>query len=171
MEKLQQDPRTKEQIKDALYDFIYSPVEKSFTQRLNNLILRNAISLCYSHKSFHYKGTFYSMDKGRPPLLRNKLSPQFVPQMEEYLEDLNYLKKTELPYVTGFITQVLNASNGFADYLCILPESVHRPIENMISKCACRSRQLSDEKIKWLQDSNKESINILKQRMMMNLIT
>lgn len=171
MEKLQQDPRTKEQIKDALYDFIYSPVEKNFTKRLNNLILRNAVSLCYSHKSFHFKGTLYSMDKGRPPLLRNKLSPQFVPQMEEYLEELDYFKNTELLYVTGFITQVLNASNGFADYLCIFPESVHAPIKNLILSCDCRSRQLSDEQIKRLQDSNKESINILKQRMLMNLIT
>jgi len=171
MEKLQQDPRTKEQIKEALYAFIYSPVERSFNQRLNNLILRNAVSLCYSHRSFYYKGKMYSVDTGRPPLLRNKLSPQFTTQMEEYLEDLRQLKEEELPYVTGFINQVLNASNGFEDYLHILPESVHKPIEKMINQCACRNRQLSDEAIQLLKEKNKEPINMLKQRMLMNLIT
>lgn len=170
MEQLQHDPRTKQLIKDTLYDFLYLPVQNSFKSRLDVLIVRNTLLGGYSHKSFNYKGVLYSCDNGSPPRKWNRLVPQLKPQMDEYLNDLKQLNEQELPYVVGFINQVLNASNDLQDYLQIFPESVHRPLEKLIASCPCGKLQLSNEKIVDLREKNAASIDMMKARMVKNLL-
>src|SRR4030095_5111123 len=171
MEQLQHDPRTKQQIKDALYAFLYEPVQKQFKSRIDILITRNTLLGGYSHKSFSYKGVVYNSDSTHPPLKKNRLLPQLRASMDEYLTDLEELNSHELPYVLGFINQVLNASNDFKDYLRLLPESVHHPLQQLMATCPCRTVHLTDEKVEQLKEKNKESIDLMKQRLVLNLIS
>ena len=90
--------------------------------------------------------------------------------MDLYLKDLNTLNTHEIPYVLGFINQVLNASNDLPDYLRVLPASIHQPIQDMINSCGCRTTQLTEETVAHLQQSNQRSIELLKQRLMLNLL-
>lgn len=170
MEMLQHDPRTKQLIKDTLYDFLYRPVENQFKSRLEVLIVRNTLLGGYSHKSFNYKGVHYSCDSGSPSRKWNRLLPQLKPAMDEYLFEIKQLNEKELPFVIGFINQVLNASNDLQDYMRIFPESIHQPLEKLIATCPCQSRQLSDVKIVELRERNAASINMMKQRMVTNLL-
>ena len=62
MDSLEHDPRTKQQIKDALYAYLYAPVTKQFRSRIETLIARNTILGGYSHKHYVYKGTIYNAD-------------------------------------------------------------------------------------------------------------
>ena len=169
-DQLQHDPRTKLMIKDALYQFLYASVKEKLDKQLATIIERNMAITGYPHGSFTYKSIWYTNDQTRPPRKLNKLVPQLHGDMDAYLEEIDQLNEKELPYVLGFINQVLNSSNDLHDYLRILPDSVHRPIQRMIDSCPCRTKKLSEEEINTLQTINKHSIDLIKRRMVTNLI-
>ena len=170
MDSLQHDPRTKQQIKEALYDFLYTPVEKQFKLRLDTLIIQNTLLGGHRHKSFSYKGVTYNCDVTHPPRKMNRLLPQLQPAMDEYLNELKLLNETELPFVIGFINQVLNASNDLGDYLRLLPESVHFPVERLLATCPCKMQNLSEETVAEFRKKNEASLQLMKQRLAINLI-
>ena len=169
-EQLQHAPRTKQQIKDLLYAFLYAPVQQQFKHRLDALITRNTVIQGATHKSFIYKGIVYACDSSPVPRRMNRLAIQLVPDMDEYLADLKQLNDHELPYVLGFINQVLNASNDLHDCLRLLPQSVHQPIEKLIATCPRRAKHLTEEAVQDIQSKNHQSIALIKQRMVANLL-
>lgn len=167
---LQHDPRTKQQIKDMLYAFLYGPIQKQFKKQLDAIIIKNAVLSQASHASFTYKGIVYSCDPGPPPRKMTRLVPQLQPLMEDYLKELRQLNSQELPYVLGFITQVLNASNNLHDYLKVFPEAIHQPIDAYIASCPCRTKHLTDFDVDCMQKKNAATIVMIKQRMTTNLL-
>lgn len=169
-EVLQHDPRTKQQIKDMLYAFLYEPVQKQFHSRLESLIRRNCVITGAVHQSFTYKGKLYSVDPSPPPRKLNRLAPQLSPDMDAYAGELKQLNDREVPYVVGFINQVLNSSNDLHDYLRILPSSLHPPIQKLIDSCPCRTKKLTDQQVQELQAKNQLYIDLVKQRMVTNLL-
>lgn len=170
MEQPQHDPRTKQMIKDVLYELLYTPIQKQFKQRLDQLIVKNAVLGGYSHKSFMYKNVLYTCDTNAVPRKMNRLVIQLQPAMNEYLKELKQLNEEELPHVLGYITQVLNSSNEFHDYLRLLPPSVHPSIQSLINTCSCRGKKLPDETVTMLQTKNQGSVQLLKNRMVTNLL-
>jgi hypothetical protein len=169
-EPLQHDPRTKQQIKDALYDTLYTPIQKQFKKRLEQLVVKNAVLGGYSHKSFVYKSELYNCDTEPLPRKMNRLVLQLQPAMNEYLKELKQLNEKELPYVLGFINQVLNSSNELHDYLRLLPPAVHQPIRGLIDTCPCRGKKLTDETVAMLHEKNLGSVQLMKNRMVTNLL-
>lgn len=170
MAAIEHDPRTKQYIKEELYSFLYGPVLKKFKQRLDQIIIRNSVMLNSGYKSFSYKGILYAVDGEEIPRKLNRLVPQMKETMDEYLEDVRKLNNYELPRVLGFITQVLNSSNSFPDYLAVLPESIHRPLTKMMQTCPCREHQLNSDLLESIKKSNEHSIDLLKQRLVNNLL-
>ena len=169
-EVLQHDPRTKSQIKDMLYAFLYEPVQRQFKQRLDVLINRNTVMTGASHASFSYKGVLYTNDQSSPPRKLTRLVPALHQEMDAYLAELRQLNEREVPYVLGFITKVLNSSNDLHDYLRVFPNSLHRPIEQLIASFPCRTKRLTDEEVAEMQTKNQQSIDLMRQRMVTNLI-
>lgn len=169
-EQLQHDPRTKQQIKDVLYEHLYAPIQKQFKKRLDALIVKNAVLGGYTHKSFMYKNVLYNCDTDALPRKMNRLVLPLQNPMNEYLKEVKQLNEKELPYVLGYINQVLNSSNDLHDYLRLLPQSVHHPMQELISTCPCRAKKLSDETVALLQDKNKTTIQLMKARMVTNLL-
>lgn len=169
-EPLQHDPRIKQQIKDMLYNTLYAPVQEQFRKRLEALIYRNTVLMGASHKSFVYKGVTYSCDSTPPPRRKTRLHPQLKDEIEEYDRDVKHLNDTELPYVLGFINQVLNSSNDLCDYLRILPESLHDSIRKLIATYPCRAQKLTEDTVHSLQERNEEVIRLIKERMVLNLL-
>ena len=165
------DPRTKLQIKDAIYNFLYQSIEKSFSKRLEDIISKNSVLCGNSEKSLTYKGEVYCVSTEVPPRKVNRLVKQLAPVMDNYLSELKHLNSYELPYVMGFISQVLNASNHLPDYLKVFPQSIHQPIEELVLTCPCRANRLTQSNVEELQNKNQVPINLLKQRMVLNLIT
>lgn len=169
-ETLQHDPRTKQQIKDMLYNSLYAPVQDQFKKRLDALIYRNALLMGASHKSFVYKGVTYSCDSLPPPRRLTRLHPQLKDEMDAYIQEVKHLNDTELPYVLGFINQVLNSSNDLCDYLRILPENLHDSLRKFSASFPYGSQRLSEEAVQILQEKNKNIINLIKERMVLNLL-
>lgn len=170
MDKIEYDPRIKSAIKDALHHFLYAPVENEFDIRMDKLITRNTALGGYSHKHFVYRGVLYTREATPAPLKKNRLVPALRNDMEEFLRDQAQLNEIELPYVVGFINQVLNSSNSLADYLRVLPESMHRPLQTLIDSCPCRSNLLSEDRVLHLQCKNANTISLMKQRLASNLL-
>lgn len=169
MEQPQHDPRTKQIIKNILYELLYTPIQKQFKQRLDQLIVKNTVLGGYSHKSFMYKNVLYNCDTNEMPRKMNRLVIQLQPAMNEYLKELKQLNEDEL-HVLGYITQVLNSSNELHDYLRLLPPSVHPSIQGLINTCTCRGKKLPDETVALLQEKNLGPVQLMKNRMVTNLL-
>jgi hypothetical protein len=167
---IQYDPRTKQQLKDLLYSYLYLPVEKASKAKLSKLILRNSSLMGNSKKAFTYKGAVYSLDDNQSYRNTNRLHKLLYPDMDEHLKEVTILNTTELPFVVGFITSVLNSSNSIQDYLNLLPASIHSPIEQLAATCPCRLCNLSPELVHSMQVKNKEPIELIKRRMVLNLL-
>lgn len=169
-DQLQHDPRTKQQIKDALYGFLYAPVEKHLKKQIDALIIKNAVLCGHSHKSFMYKNTLYNCDTNPLPRKMNRLDSRLYAEMGEYLAEVKQLNEKELPYVIGYINQVLNASNDLCDYLRLLPDAVHRPVQALIDTCPCKAKKMPPEAVSLLQEKNSASIDMMRRRMVTNLL-
>lgn len=169
-ENLQHDPRTKQVLKDTLYQYLYGPVQKQFKLRLDAIITKNSIMIGATHNSFIYKNMVYSCDGGVPPRKMNRLIQVLHQPMDEYIKDLNQLNNTELPYVLGFLTHVLNSSNDLHDYLRVFPQAIHQPIQEYINSCPCRTKHLTDFDVDCIQQKNHSSIELIKKRMVTNLL-
>ena len=170
MEQLNHDPRTKQQIKDILYQHLYGPVQGQFKKRLDEIITKNSLALSSTNLSFVYKGETYACVGEKLPRKMNRLSPKFQPYMDEYLQELKEINDREIPYVLGFINQVLNSSNDLHDYLRLLPSSVHQPIQALIDSCTCRTKRITQTTVDELLVRNSSSIEMMKRRMVTNLI-
>ena len=169
-EPLKHDPQTKQQIKDVLYDLLYQPLQKQFQEKLNKIIYANCLAGKHSHKSFIYRNTTYSCDTEALPRRMNRLQPQLQPEMDDYLRLVKELNSAELPLVLGFINRVLNSSNELHDYLRLLPESVHFPIQFLIDTCPCRNKKLAEGVVEDIKEESQDVIQLMRQRMMLNLL-
>ena len=90
--------------------------------------------------------------------------------MNAYLVELDTLNKTELPYVLGYINQVLNSSDTLSDYLKLLPESVHSAIHPLIGSCPSHTNKLPDTEVQDIRTKNQKGFNLMLQRMTLNLL-
>ena len=169
-ERLHHAPHTKRQIKDALYHHLYSPILKQFSDRLEALVIRNALMLGSAHRAFSYKGISYTCSTDPMPRRMDRLNKALHPAMDAYLAELQVLNDQELPHVLGFINQVLNSSNELHDYLRLFPAAMHPPIADLIASCPCRTVGLSPLKVKALQTRNQATIDMVKHRLMINLL-
>lgn len=166
---LQNDPRTKQMIKDMLYSHIYGPVEYRLHEKLKLIMAKNRLLNHHDMDYFSYKAKVYSLDG---TLIRSapKLDPSLHGEMQEYLKELNELNRVEIPYVLNFINQALNASNDLRDYLKILPECLHKPIQELIDAHECYTERLTAEEVEAFKERNTQSILMVKKRLMLNLL-
>lgn len=170
-EPLQHDPRIKQQVKDAIHKLLYAGVQKSFKAQLDAIITRNTQMSGVGHLSFTYKNVLYSCDTAPAPRRMNRLLPALMPVMDSYLADLKKINDEEMPYVVGFINQVLNASSTLADYLRLFPEAVHEPVKALIATCPCHTKVLEPDAVATFLEKNQNAITMMKKRMVVNLIT
>ena len=160
----------KHQIKTTIYELLYKPIDRVMQDKLVRIIIRNTILGKHTHKSFLYKNEVFNCDETPLPRMMNRLDPSLYGEMTEYLAEMDEINNQELPRVLGFINQVLNSTNEFHDYLKLLPEQVHEPLNHLISACPCRNSKLSDEAIEIIKAKNAKAIDLIKQRMVINLI-
>lgn len=168
-EQLRYDPRSKKLIKDRLYQFLYAPVEEHFQKRLDTIIQKNSKLWGNAQRRMDYRGELYEVNKPGPADRHvNRCHADIRPLMKDYLEDLNELNQTEIPYVVGYINKVLNKSESMADYKKLLPESVHAPLN--ILTFPCNTELLQPDQIKQLQENHHQAVMLMKKRMVENLL-
>lgn len=170
-EALQYDPATKQRIKDAIFDSLYGPVHASFDAALRKIVQRNTAISKSTHNSMYYRGKIYNFESTPPPAqFINECHPSLRKEMDEHLNEVKRLNDFEIPYVVGFITRVLNSTHSLQDYLRIFPESVHEAILNLALECPCKNPHLPNDDIIDIQKKFQPSIELMKERMVRNLI-
>jgi hypothetical protein len=169
------DPKTKAHIKDALYEALYCKVNASYTKQVNALILKNSLLFQNKQMAFIHQGDvirhtdFVPSTAPRRSLL-NRLHESLESDYDALKDSRNHLNYQELPFVLGYINQVLNASNSFDDYLRLLPSALHTTLEKLKRECPCRTTELPQEFVDQMIKTNSSSIDLLKQRAMTNLL-
>jgi len=170
-EELVYDPKTKMLIKDTLYEYLYTPVEEHFQKRLDALIQKNAQLYSNTQRRMLFgEDTYEASNAGAYVTPVNFTHPEIKPMMKDFVADRTKLNTKELPYVMGFINQVLNSSNSLKDYFKVFPESVHEPIQELVDKCSCRNETLNEQAIERLKQQNEIPIDLMKTRMVKNLL-
>jgi hypothetical protein len=170
MDTLEYDPKTKQNIKNALYEYLYGPVKKQLESTVESIVIRNTLMGGYDHRHFVYKGVLYNCEATMPPLRKNRLLPALRDSMEEYLRELDTLNNKELPFVLNFLSQVLNSSSDIGDYMKVLPESIHPPLNSLMATCPCRGNSLDPERAAQMVKKNEEIIHMIKRRLVTNLL-
>lgn len=170
--ELTYDPRTKQLIKDKIYAHLYDPTKRQFNNRLKAIVQQNSTLHQNSQVCFRYKGEIYFDHDYKPPFQQpiNQLHLSLHTLMDEYLLDLDKLNTEELPYVLSYITQVLNSSDHLPDYFKLLPTSVHSVIQELIDSCVCRADAITPEKAEAIKNKNIVPMELMKQRMVLNLL-
>lgn len=165
------DAKTKKRILEALLDSLYLPAELDLRKRLHQIVIKNSILCGNAQKAFNYRGKFYQVDPTKP-LARpvNKLDPKLKPQMQQLLKDQQEIEEKELPYVKAFIIKILNTTNHFPDYYELLPPSMHDVLDELKIQCPCRTGHLSAKRIQSIREKNVVPVELMKQRMMYNLL-
>jgi len=169
--QLQHDPRTKSNIKELLYHYLYDPIEKKLDEEIKALVIANAKALKSSQRGFVYRNHWYTTEPDKPaPRRKDRLIPALKSRMDEYLAEVTTLNTQELPYVMGFINQVLNSSDDLQDYFQVFPESLHEPLQTMIGSCPCRMTRLAPETAQEMRERNAHPIQLIQSRLVLNLL-
>ena len=169
--QLHHDPRTKKQIKDCLYEYLYAPVDRKLYQRIREIIVANSRALASSQTGFMYRNVWYSLEPTKvAPRRKDRLVPALRDRMEEYLTEKAQLNDYEIPYVLGFINAVLNSSDDMQDYLLVFPSPLHPPLKKMIDSCPCGTTRLQPETVEEMQERNRLPIELIKSRLVTNLL-
>lgn len=169
--------RVKSRIRQKIVDSLYWRVSEKQKKRLIQLTEANNRLLASGQQGFMYKGTWYSAHMKRVnrltmPRSKNRLHPRLHPEMEEYLNGLAQIEDEETPYVLGYITKVLNASETTTDLYLLLPEALHKPIQESEGLYADRSHAFNEKTATaFMEDPiNKKGLDLLKTRLMLNLL-
>lgn len=165
----------KQHIKDVLYTHLYGSVDARYNASMDQLIERNSYECGNAQLAFVYDGQMVRhsqfVPKGSPPIHKtNPLASELVSPYLQLQAERNQLFTKELPYVMGYINQVLNISDSFDDYVALLPESLHNVLERLRSECPRLPQELQQSDLENLRGKNTSSIELLKQRLLSNLL-
>lgn len=165
------DPKAKGLIRQSIINYLYRPVDTKLQEKLHKIILDNTRLGSFSHQSFLYKGELYQWDSRTPPRNSNRLMPDMIPVMNAYLDEKNELDQWERPMATGYITAALNASNIIGDYLLLLPDALHHPLQGMFDPSENWSPEMTQAQAQEFISKHRASYNAVKQRLVWNLIS
>lgn len=165
------DPRIKQEAANAIQMLLYIPSDTSFQKRLDSIILQNSALLNEPRKYFSHRNITYTLPNALSDRRIPRLVPEMRPHMDKYLKDVKDLYDMEVIYVTGFISQALNLSNFPQDYLEIFPTSVHLPIKKIFANYFCIPGTTDKTLLQAFINKNQAPINMIKQRMVLNLLT
>lgn len=169
--QLSYDPRMKREIRDHLYQYLYSAVERKFNARLKEIVIQNSRLKQSSADAFVYNNETFTAEPNTVRI-RNVplLDPRLHSVMDDFLAEREELNAREMPFVLGFINETLNASDDLQDYMRIFPENLHPPLKEIVNKCLCRQARLSEERVKEIQERNARPMELMRQRLVYNII-
>ena len=175
------NPHAKQIIRTNLLKLLYFHAFEGLDTELKKIIINNTLRQTYTHKSFTYKDSLYSCVSAIPPRIKNRLLPALRPDMDAYLKSKAVLVKEE-EAVSGFLTRMLNVSETLEDYLAILPETLHERVSKLVETIQCNSghssvspfdtplKSLTDNEVAFFKQKNQAYSDLIKNRMVLNLI-
>lgn len=161
-------PKLKHDIKIALMAGLFTKETQRLQAQLEDICARQR-RLTPSAMCFSYKGLVTQLYSNGGILNRVILAPALRPSMDAWIKENKLLQEHEIAVVSGFITRLLNKVHNPIDCLRILPESLHPLIKGMVFDLKAVS--FTEEQVQEFIQTNQTYIDMIKQRMVMNLIT
>lgn len=164
-----QDPRLKHAMKSAILQVMYGPYESRRHKEMISILERNCVLQRTTIPVFTFKGVTY----GNPTvqrIVRPKLHPDLHERMMVLINEGNEVHMHERPYIDNYITLVLNSSPSAEDWLALLPETFQGPVRTLIVSYTTAPAQLSADEVALLIEKHQPAIQLMKQRMAINLI-
>jgi len=167
----QREPRLRSVLQSLLLDGIYAPIKAVFAKRLSQITDNNvAISQTFDI-SFMYKGIYYTQYPDlRQPRIKPRLVPELYERMDEYLADLQEITGYEKAIVSGYLSAAVTAAKYPEDLLVLLPESIQYPLQEYLEGYPDNASKISPEAVSELQTRHSKAIELMKQRLVLNLL-
>ncbi|MBT7452185.1 MAG: hypothetical protein HN793_15210 [Rhodospirillaceae bacterium] len=133
--------------------------------RANSLIHKNEQE-CFSFRSNTYEA---SDRKGAYPMPINLLDTSLKEEFIVFIGDGNALEE-ERNFVKGYIQRVMMMTEHLADYLKLMPDSTHPIVQAFKDDLAPGEGVLTEEEIENFLEQNEKYLNLLRNRMTLNLL-
>lgn len=156
------------QLRDAFLQWLYKPMLEQLQQQIVAIIKENAAIQWLPHYSFMYKGQLWAIQT-QAPRKSQKLHDSLIGRMEAYLQERRELEQEQSQCLAG-ILRILNAIKDPRDCLRILPETLHQPLVPLLAEYPDAPSLLPEDSILQLREDNAPYINIMKQRLVLNLL-
>jgi hypothetical protein len=162
------DPHMRQNLKAKLVYLLYAKPDKNLNERLLPIARRHAV-LTNGLEAFRYKGKLYwgnTHIRGvRPTLLHNELKPI----MDEWLSEHRILEE-EQGKCKSYLSAILISADTQKDIRTLLPESLHPHVDFNSWPVAVYGQP---DEANWdsFLEQTKEAMSLIKQRMVINLIT
>lgn len=183
-EKSHYNPLVKQQLLKQLKIEIYAPIVNSLNREFWNINRRNTVKCGFNHNVFTYRGIFYSgnilidlnldyedyYSRINTHNYKEHLATEFHIAFDDLLAKRDLISEKEMPLVMGYVTQVLNISNNPHNYLKLLPDTLHKCIRIIAPFSEDVVDTISPARIENIKTVNKEYIDLLKLRLMSNLL-
>jgi hypothetical protein len=158
-------------VREALLDYIYSPVLKRNELRLKELIDENDALVGVQYFGFVYRNKFHTQSRyKRPPQNIPKLFSSLHARMDEILEEERFIEREERPLIAGYLQKWLNSSDDAETLFQRLPTALRRPFQQVLDT---EGMQLSDVDMDAAAQElgiGERALDALKVRLMTNLI-
>lgn len=164
------DPKARLTLLEILEEHVYKRVRITLQNELGHIIRDNSFKHQNAHNVIGFKGHFYRYG----PVIRSKEAPNLChpdmrDRMKVYLERQAKLER-EVATVRGFFQNLLIRSDRLADYLRILPDSLHGLVNKMAPYFYRDEGTFTDEEVLAFTEDNQTYIDLLITRMTYNLL-
>jgi len=164
---MSKDPTKKYNVRLMLEEFIYKPAETKLEKKLNAIMNSHSIDDPHRSMAFMFKGQVYAPKDYRSPGKITLLSRRLYPNMEEWLKETNKLQEEKIK-ASNYLTCILNEAENLADLQALLPECLHPGLG--ITGSASHSSLLTPEHIEAVNHQHTDSIQMIKERLVLNLL-
>lgn len=164
------DPKVKQTICQLLVDFVYTPAKAKLDNQLVAIMNSHSNEFPGMSPAFMYKGTVYS-SAGFRPVRGQKLgmlSRRLYDHMEKWVAEQKVLFEEEVEAHNYFACLVIEAKDT-AELQALTPDFLHPALQ--ISSDYSRPCLLTAEDIERFNKANAKHIQMLKERLVLNLIS
>lgn len=149
---------------------LYARVTSLMNTKLKVIINKNSTLFGNGQVAFIHKNEVYSLD----PLTRiyknlNRLHPDCVIEMSEYLNEWKFLFEYEEPMIKGILIKTVNTFHNIIDYKYILPSTIHPVIDEVFSNHKEESYVIDPNALAFIEQ-NTTNINLIKYKIASNLL-
>lgn len=158
-------------VREALLDFIYSPVLKRNEKALKELIDENDALVGVQYFGFVYRNKFHTQSRyNRPPQNIPKLFNSLHARMDEILDEERFIEREERPLIAGYLQKWLNSSDDAEVLFQRLPTALRRPFQQVLDTEGMKLPDVDMDDAAHELGIGERALDALKVRLMTNLI-
>lgn len=160
------DPFLKFNIEQSLFNFIYQPAKTRLDRKLLPIMEANRIRSPEGSMAFLYKGTQYAPEGFRPSRRIGLLHRTLYTAMDEFVQEAKSMEQEKM-FVANFLKVLLVTARNWAELNQLTPDCLKSALPKDNSH---QPGSLSEEAIASFQHANRNAIQTVKERLVLNML-